>query len=89
MYWTSAVAFLCSFLVFLFTSGASPPSMVASVFQTVGIFLYRFCTSVSLDFYSMVKIEVYPTQIRSVGLQINGAAVNIMLVLAPVIKTSF
>jgi hypothetical protein len=51
--------------------------------QTVGLFLFRFSITIAYNFFYMIQYEVFPNQIRALGLQTTAIASYTAVVLVP------
>jgi hypothetical protein len=62
---------------------------LTEVVQTVGIFFYRFFVTISFNYFFMIQIEVFPSQIRALAMQVTGVAINFAILVTPSIKSLF
>jgi MFS family permease len=78
--------------IFIFASCGSSVEecgVLSSVMQIVGLFLFRFFITVGYNFFYMAQYEMFPTQIRSIALQVTAVFSLLTFVASPLIQAFF
>lgn len=57
--------------------------------QTLGIFLYRLCITVTYTFFYMIQYETYPAQILGLEIQVTSISSYLAIVFLPMIMKIF
>lgn len=80
---TEVVSFGFALLLLLFFSCNEGCSPGEELFQTVGLFCFRFLTTITYNYFCMVQYEVFPNQVRGLALQGTSIASCIAVVVVP------
>jgi hypothetical protein len=78
--------------IFIFASCGSSVEecgVLLSVIQIVGLFVFRFFITVGYNFFYMAQYEMFPTQIRSIALQVTVGFCTLAIVISPIIQKFF
>ena len=91
MLWWSVASFLCAIPLLLFFScyPSSSCSAAQKNYQTANLFIVRIGFSVSSNIYNIWVIEVLPSQIRSLVLQMTFIGGRLATLLMPAIQSLF
>lgn len=82
---TEAVSLGFALLLFFFFSCHENCSRGAQLFQTVGLFCFRFVTTLTYNYFCMVQYEVFPNQVRGLALQGTSIASGLAVVVVPTV----
>jgi hypothetical protein len=87
IYVTEALSLAIAIPIFIFFSCKEEEqcSLNMQIIQTVGLFFFRFGVTVAYAFFYMIQFEVFPSQIRAMGLQTTAIASYTVIVMVPFI----
>jgi hypothetical protein len=87
IYLAQFLGIITSIPIFIFAScgiSVEECGVFSSVMQIVGLFIYRFFVTMGYNFFCMAQYEMFPTQIRSIAIQITGVFCTLAVVISPI-----